>query len=456
MRLLQPGRQERKPDSMLSHIATDAAVVAVVLGFLIFIHELGHFTAAKWFGVGAPVFSIGFGKRLVGFERGGTDYRISLLPFGGYVRLMGEDPTDPNSRNDPGNLLAHPRWQRFIISFAGPAVNILAAVLLLTALYKFHYVRPLYEGQPAQIGAVDPSSPAARAGIEPGDLIVRMGNEIRPTWENIEMKVLLTTRESIPLEIRRNGELIRLSLKPRAEGEGGGGYAGIYPCLSNVAAQVEAGSPASRAGLEPGDQLWAVDGHRTPCFEQISTAIQARRGNAVDLTVERKGHFLHFAIQPMKDTAGGETRWIIGVRRRDEMAVRHLALDKAFAASVRKNVSFAVLEYTALKEVLTRQLSARSMAGPVGIAQMSGEAYRAGFADLVGFVAFISLDLAIVNLLPIPVLDGGTILLLIIEGAMQRDLSVRLKELILQAGIFLILIAFVLITYNDIVRALAH
>jgi regulator of sigma E protease len=441
---------------MFSHIVTDAVVVAVVLGFLIFIHEAGHFTAAKYFGVRAPVFSIGFGKRLIGFERAGTDYRISLLPFGGYVRLVGEDPADPNSQNDPGNLLAHPRWQRFIISFAGPAVNIVAAVVLLTLLYTFHYVRPAYEAQPARIGAVDPASPAEKAGLKPGDLIVRMGSEVKPTWENVEMKVLLTTRQSIPLEVLRDGKVLPLSLAPRADGVDGAGYAGILPCLSNVAAKVEAGSPASHAGVEPGDQLWAVDGQQTPCFEQISTAIQAKHGKAVDLTVKRKGKFVDFTIQPIMDKADGEARWILGVSRSTGMAVRELPLGQAFTASVSKNVSFAVLEYTALKEVLTRQMSAKSMAGPVGIAQMSGEAYRAGLADLVGFVAFISLDLAIVNLLPIPVLDGGTILVLLIEGAMQRDLSLRFKERILQAGIFLILLVFVLITYNDIVRALAH
>jgi regulator of sigma E protease len=193
--------------NVLTNMATDVVVVAIVLGFMIFIHELGHFVAAKRLGVRVLTFSLGFGHRLVGFERGGTDYRISLLPLGGYVKMAGENPAESN-HDDPGDFLAHPRWQRFIIAVAGPAMNILTALVLLAALYKYHYEKPAYEEQPARIGDVESGSPAAQAGLRPGDLIVRMGNVDHPKWEDVELNVAMTTRQPIPLEVERDGRLL--------------------------------------------------------------------------------------------------------------------------------------------------------------------------------------------------------------------------------------------------------
>lgn len=437
----------------VSGITTDLIIVAIVLGFLIFIHELGHFLAAKHFGVRAPVFSIGFGKRLWGFKRGGTDYRISLLPFGGYVRMAGEDPSEPHA-DDPGNLLAHPRWQRFFIAFAGPAVNIIAALVLLTVLYKFHYQKPAYESAATRVGSVDPGSPAARAGLEPGDLIVRMGGHAHPAWSTVETDILMTTNQAIPLKVLRDGKMLSISLVPRAAKDGAG-YAGIGPCTPTVLDSVEAGSPASRAELRPGDEILAVNGQQTSCLEQVFSRIQNGGGKPVVLDVERHGKDFSETVKPVLQKVGGESTWMLGVAVR-RMVIQQLPLGKAFASSVKKNVDWTVLTYVVIKRIVTRHTSARELAGPVGIAQMSGEAYRLGLAELIMFVAYISLDLAIVNLLPIPILDGGMILLLIIEGVMQRDLSIQLKEKIVQVAMFLILLAFVLITYNDIIRALGH
>jgi regulator of sigma E protease len=437
----------------VSSIATDIVVVAVVLGFLIFIHELGHFLAAKRFGVRAPVFSIGFGKRLWGFERGGTDYRISLLPFGGYVRMVGEDPSEARSE-DTGNLLAHPRWQRFIIAFAGPAANILAALVLLTVLYKFHYQKPAYASQGARIGEVEPGSPAAKAGLRPGDLILRMGEEDHPTWNSLQTTILMSINQPIPLEVSRLGKLLNVSLVPEATKDEAG-YAGIGPCTLTVLDSIEPGSPAGRAGLQAGDKILKVDGRDTPCFEQFYSAVQASGSKPLELEVERHGGDFQVSVRPARENVSGESRWIVGVMVR-MLVVQHLPLGEAIASSFRKNVSWTVLTYVVLKKVLTHHMSTRELAGPVGIAQMSGEAYRLGLTDLIAFVAYISLDLAIVNLLPIPVLDGGMILLLLIEAVMQRDLSVQFKEKVVQVAMFLILLAFVFITYNDIIRALGH
>src|SRR5271157_532122 len=162
----------------------------VVLAIMIVVHELGHFAAAKWFGVRVDVFSIGFGKRLAGFRRGVTDYRISALPLGGYVKMAGENPLESRS-GAPDEFMSHPRWQRFVIAIAGPAMNILLAIALLTGVFMVHYERPVFLDQPAVVGWVLDNTPAARAGIEQGDRIVRIDGVHNPNWEDVVLKVMV-------------------------------------------------------------------------------------------------------------------------------------------------------------------------------------------------------------------------------------------------------------------------
>lgn len=436
-------------------MGTDVVVVAIVLGFMIFVHELGHFIVAKHFGVRAPVFSIGFGKRLWGFERGGTDYRISLLPLGGYVKMDGEDPAESN-RDDPGNFLAKSRWQRFLIAIAGPAMNILTALVLLAVLYKFHYEKPAFAGQPARVGDVEPGSPAAAAGIRRGDLIVRFGGAEHPTWQDVELNVAMTTRQSIPLEVERDGELLHFSLTPKAEGEDQIGYAGLGPCWPSVVGQVGPGMPASRARLMPGDKVTAVDGMPVPCFQSMSSLIQDARGKPVTMSILRQGKPLQVVVQPVRESGVANGRWIVGIGVAQDTVVERLPVGRAIEKSWSDNVESTVVTFKAIKRILSRQMSAKSLSGPVGIAQLSGAAYREGIVALLSFVAFISLQLGIFNLLPIPMLDGGMILMLFAESVMQRDLSLQFKERVVQAGIFLLLLLVVFVTYNDIIKAIGH
>ena len=233
---------------MAGSFITDAVVVVLVLGLMIFIHELGHFLAAKFFGVRVLVFSLGFGKRLLHLTRGDTDYRISALPFGGYVKMAGDDPS-ADRQGDPGEFLAKPRWQRFVIVVMGPIMNILLAVLLLTGLYKFHFQKPAYEEQPARVGDVEADSPASQIGLTPGDLVVRLDSLQNPKWEDVEIKILTTVGEAMPLEVERDGKILNMTLTPRAEGPNRVGYAGLYPYAPGVIDKVEPGLPASHAGL---------------------------------------------------------------------------------------------------------------------------------------------------------------------------------------------------------------
>jgi regulator of sigma E protease len=438
---------------MLGSFLTDAIVVVVVLGLMIFIHELGHFMAAKSFGVRVLVFSLGFGKTLLHIKRGDTDYRISALPFGGYVKMAGDDPTEVR-QGDSAEFLSQPRWHRFVIVVMGPAMNVLLAVLLLAGLYKFHFQRPAYLEQPARVGDVDAGSPAAQAGIQVGDLIVRLGALPNPKWEDVELRVFTTVNETIPLEIERNGQTFKSSITPRAKGPNRIGFAGWYSYSPGVIETVEPGLPASKAGLKPGDEIVGIDGRKVFYFPSVAYALQTGDGKPADLMILRAGKEFQVRVQPIYSEVMGEKRWRIGIAFPPGLVVRHLPWGQALAASLEDNVRNCRATFDVLGKILTRRLSARSLSGPIGIAQISGEAYRAGVPELVFIISSISLQLGIFNLLPIPVLDGGVILLLLVEGAIRRDLSAEVKERFVQVGVVFLLLLAVFVMYNDLVKTL--
>lgn len=438
---------------MVSNFLTDGVVVAVVLGIMIFVHELGHFIAAKWFGVRVLTFSLGFGKRLFGFNRGDTDYRVSVLPLGGYVKMAGDDPSKP-LEGDPGEFLARPRWQRFVIAVMGPSMNILMALGLLAGLYRFHFQKPAYLEEPARVGDVEQDSPAAQAGLLPADSVVKLDGVQNPKWEDVLLKVLTAAGEAIPVEVLREGHTLTLTLTPKAEGRDQTGYAGWYPYIPAVIATVDPGFPAGKAGLKPGDKIVGVDGRRVLCAPRVAYAIQRGSGRPINLTILRDGRETQVQLKPIYADAGGEKIWRIGVIFHNDMIVRHLPWGQAIAASAEDSFRNSLVTVDALRKILTRRMSPRSLTGPIGIAQMSGEAYRAGLPELLMLVSFISLQLGIFNLLPIPILDGGVILLLLIEGVIRRDLSVQVKERVVQVGLVLLLLLVVVVMYNDIVKTL--
>ena len=287
---------------MFENVLTNIVVVIVVLGFMIFIHELGHFLAAKAFGIRVLVFSLGFGKRLFGFERGETDYRVSALPLGGYVKMAGEDPTQVRE-GKAGEFLSHPRWQRFIVVIMGPTMNVALAVLLLGGVYHYHHQKPAYQEQPARVGDVDANSPAAKAGVQAGDLIVRMDGKVNPKWEDVELQVLTTTNEAIPLEVERGGEILHLSVSPVPKGPSRIGDAGWYPSVPGRIDSVEPDMPAAKAGMKAGDEIVAFNGRRIYFWPRIARSIQDSEGKEISLTVMRNGKEKQFHLSPAMTTA---------------------------------------------------------------------------------------------------------------------------------------------------------
>jgi regulator of sigma E protease len=430
----------------------------IVIGFMVLIHEFGHYAVAKLLGVRVEQFAIGFGKRLFGFRKGETDYRINALPFGGYVKMSGENPMDERS-GDPREFMSHSRWHRFLIAIAGPVMNILLAIVLLTGVYMVHYEHPAYLDQPAVVGWVEHGSPAEKQGVQPGDRIVQIDGVENPTWEQVEVKQLLSANQPLSYTVKRDDQEIKGTVVPVSVSNSGAGAAGWTPYQPVVIGDVEPGMPAAKAGLKPGDKIVSMDGKPVPSIQAMIDSLQRAKGQPVQLQIERNGQSLTFNVTPvLADTPGAaEKHYRLGFANSYATKVTKLPLPEAFSHSLADNKRYSVILLQLVGKLIQHKASLKTMSGPIGIAQQAGEAaQQKGWIPLIGLCAAISLNLGIFNLLPIPIMDGGVILLLFIEALMRRDISLRIKERIYQAAfVFLILFAAMVI-YNDIAKTIAQ
>jgi regulator of sigma E protease len=428
---------------------------AAVLGFMILIHEFGHYITAKMCGVRVEVFSIGFGTRLLGWRKGDTDYRISAIPLGGYVRMSGENPMEPRT-GDPGEFLSHPRWQRFIIAIAGPFMNIFLAIALLTGVYMVSFSRPIWANKPALIGYVMRDSSAEKAGIQPGDTIVRVDDgPLNPTWQQVIPQEVLSPNHPVQVEIRRGNQTFTRTVTPEPTGPDEYGSAGWVPDQPNIVTSLENGLPADQAGLKLGDNIIAVNGTPVRSVPAIIQILQDNEGKPAVFTVSRDGKQLDLTIKPELVTVPGEDkpRWRIGISCEPDEATQ-LPFLAALRQSWQDNKKSSYLILELVQKMVRRQVSMRQMEGPIGIARASGEAARQGLSPLLQLTAAISLNLGIFNLFPIPILDGGVILMLIIESVMGRDISLNVKERVYQMAFLFLVLFFVVVIYNDLVKTL--
>jgi regulator of sigma E protease len=430
--------------------------MGIVLGFMILIHEFGHYAAAKYFGVRVEVFSIGFGKRLLGFKKGDTDYRISAIPLGGYVKMSGENPMDERT-GDAGEFLSHPRWQRFIVALAGPAMNIMLAIDLLTGVYMVHYEYPAVLDEPAVIGWVTPNTPAERAGIQRGDRIVRVEEIENPNWEQVDVKDALSPNQPLKFAIERDGKVVEKMLAPEPFGPNQYGVMGWVPQESSVTlTTVEPGMPAEKAGLQVGDRLISANGQEIPALAALVQMLNRTKDQPLEMVVVRNNQKLNFTVKPVlaPASAAQESGYRIGIASVLTKVVK-LNFSDALNRSLsdNKKSSFLILEL--LQKMVQRKVSMKQVDGPIGIGTAVGAAAREkGWSPLFEITAAISLNLGIMNLLPIPILDGGVILLLFIESLMRKEISLPIKERIYQAAfVFLVLFA-VMVIYNDLVKTI--
>lgn len=433
------------------------ASMVVVLGVMIVIHELGHHLVAKFFGVRVEVFSVGFGKRLWGFRKGDTDYRVSALPFGGYVKMSGENPMEERT-GDAGEFASHPRWQRVLIAMAGPAMNIILAISLITGIFMVHYEYDASAAAPAVVGDVDPEGPAKTAGILPGDRITRIGDVQNPLWEDMQdamMRAKMSPGEPLDMTIQRGTEIINTKLYPVVRGQKELDYTGIVAEGPIVVTKVNPSSPAAKAGLQENDEIVAINGQPMRSMFQVKALVRQNGEAPLQMQVRRDAQLLTLIAKPeqMVDSGKKEFRIGIGSEPRRTIKVEALPFSQAFQKSLKWNKRYSLLIGDLLQKMVQRKVSLKQVDGPIGIGKATGEAVREpGWIPILMISAMISLNLGIFNLLPIPILDGGLILMLAIESVIRRDIDQRIKERVYQtAFVFLVLFA-VMVIFNDVTK----
>lgn len=434
----------------------------IVLGIMVLVHEFGHFAVAKLCGVRVEVFSIGFGTRLFGFRRGDTDYRVSLLPLGGYVKMSGETPGEART-GDPGEFASHPRWQRVLIGLAGPVSNFILAFVLMTGLYMMHHEVELYLSDPAVLDFVPADTAAGHAGLRPGDRIVRFDNDTNPTWEKVHVRAALDANTSVPVTVERsaNGQTQQYSttmfLNDPSKGqdfeiESLGLLPQEQPGPLRIH-DVTPDYPAEKAGLKTGDGIVAIDGQTVHSVAAVMAYLQQAAGKASSLTIDRDGHTLQVTATPIPgDDGAGHLGYRLGFHpTTPPFRVEQLPLPEAVRQSVSYNLHYSGYIFEVLHRLFTRRSNIQQLSGPIGIARETGEAVTMkGWQPIIGLMALISLNLGIMNLLPIPILDGGMILLLLIEGTLRRDLKQEFKERVYQVAFVALILFFAFIMFNDV------
>jgi regulator of sigma E protease len=445
--------------------------LGVVLGIMVLVHEFGHFAAAKLCRVRVEAFAIGFGRKILGFETGGTSYQINLLPLGGYVKMAGELPGEEHHSEDPGEFQNHPRWQRVIITVAGPIANFILSIGLMAGLYMTHHEVEDFITQPTIADYISPGSPIAKTGIQPGDKIVHIDSIENPTWLDFEQRAALDLNRKTPFSYIHNNKrvdtMLSVDYAGRQQDFDPSTDLGIVPLMQATPVQVKTvtdGMPAKAAGLEDGDTLVAIDNQHLHSVQSLLAYLKDDAGKPVTLTVSRKqtdGSYKTLAIPvtPVYADAPDGKSWQTGFSPvRPPTHVDRLPVTAALAASWDDNVKNSKLIFEVLQRLVTHQVSVKSLSSPIGIGVQVHQAFEASdWLDplpVIQLMAMISLNLGIFNLLPIPILDGGMIVFLAIESIMRRDLNPRFKERIYQVAFVCIILFAAVVIFNDITKFL--
>ena len=419
-----------------------------VLGVLVFVHELGHFLMARRLGVRVLTFSLGFGPKLLKATRGDTEYCVSAIPLGGYVKMAGEHGEE-NRSGAPDEFMSKTKWERFLVLIMGPAMNLVLAVIVMWFVLYQGAEQPAYEIEPPVVGTVAEDSPAALAGIAVGERIVSVAGRAVDTWEALFMEVLPRAEREIPIVVRDvQGRERTLQVTPEAQTSFEMGDLGVGPAVHPQIVQIMPDEPADRAGLRVRDVIEAVDGEKVD-REGLIARINASPDIPLTLTVRRDGAPLEVGVTPALRGDVGLTGMSIAPY---QTRIVEPGFIEAFGMSVEQNYEWSGLIFQTLWGLLTAETSPRQLVGPVGIAQLSGSAAQVGWIQLFSLMAMISLNLGILNLLPIPVLDGGHIFIMGMESVARRDFSMRVKERMLVAGFVVLMMLMVTVIYNDLTR----
>jgi regulator of sigma E protease len=452
--------------------ALDYVVSALVaLGALIFIHELGHFLVAKAMGVGVERFSLGFGPRIFSFRRGETEYCISIVPLGGYVKMTGEEahgedaihPATEEPPVDPAKSFAtKPLWARALIVFAGPGMNFVLAAVIFSVVFAAVGV-PVLE---PTIGRVTSDSPAAQSGLRPRDQVVAIDGKPVEHWGEIEEAVTRANGRPLALTIERDGVRQDVTVTPRKVpmrtpfNEPTEAWSiGARPYLPPVVGEVRPGMPAAEAGLQPRDRIVALNGQPIETWDELAEMISTRADETLTLRIERGGSRMDVTVTPRveveRDALGNETKvGRIGIATATSQSFKRSDPLTALARGVARTWDVTAITVVSIWKLVTGTIPASNIGGPLQISMVAGQQAQQGLVSYAFFVALISVNLAILNLLPVPMLDGGHLLFFAIEGVLGRPLSLRKREIAQQIGLALLLLLMVFALFNDLTRLL--
>jgi len=421
----------------------------VVLGIIVLVHELGHYMAARLMKIRVEVFSFGFGKRLFGKKIGPTDFRVSLVPVGGYVRMAGEEEYDPRNPR-PDEFMAKNRAQKIFTLLLGPVMNLLLALLLIIMVNMSGVEVDSYKLEKPVIGYIEKDSPAEKAGLLPGDLLLAINGKKTATWKEVEFTIGTNPGEKLKIDFRRSDAAKATELNVASSTQHEIGYAGFYWQWPAEINKVVKNYPAWRAGLKPGDVIIAVDERPVATYFELVEIIHASPGKPLRLTIRRGGTTFSAGLTPVAENGIG----LIGFNVRIATSKIRYGLSAAVKNSFQEAGRLMFLTFDAFKKIIQRKISVKSISGPIDIARVSQQALESGFANFFMLIAFISLQLGIVNLFPIPGLDGGHLLIFIIEAIIRRDLNQKLKTILIYAGFAFLISLMVFVILNDIAKTL--
>lgn len=428
------------------------------LGFLILIHEWGHFIMARLNGIFVEEFSIGFGPKLLAKKWGATLYKISLLPFGGFVKMRGEgeDETDEATRNAPDSFSAKPLWSRFSVILGGPTMNILFCLLAMPLVFLLDTNSPKIFTEAPVVTYVLPQSPASAAGITVGDQILEINKTPVATWKEFNQRVQRSPGQVLTLTVRHGQREQQMTIMPQSILDQAGQLIGIEPFLSlandPIIGTVMANGAASQAKLQAGDRVTAVNGQAITVWTELVLGIQSATGKPLPLTVQRGAEKLTVILTPQYNDAA--KRWVVGIQKTDQSASIPMitvtrSIAESFKLGMRESWDLTKLTFNILKQLFSGNLSYKALSGPLGIAKASAMVAERGFSDFLHFMAFLSLQLGILNLLPIPVLDGGHVVFLALEAIRGKPLSPKVRGAAQGVGMVLLLGLMLLVTVND-------
>jgi regulator of sigma E protease len=415
----------------------------IVIGILVFVHEFGHFVMAKRSGVRVEKFSLGMGPKLVGYKKGDTEYVISALPLGGYVKMAGENP-DEEPTGSPDEFQSKTVWQRAKIAATGPLTNILLAFIVM----PFVFMIGTYSEGPAKVGYVEQGSPAEQAGFMAGDVIEEINGRRINDWVKALSLIAVNPDTDVTVTVDRQGEKKTFTLRPTTATELKIGTSGLVPDIPAEIGRLRPGLPAEKAGFQIHDKIISVDGKTIYHWNQFSTLVKESKGKELTLTVERNGVRMEKSVTPIED--GG--RFVIGVEPTINLVFKKYGFFQSIRLGFDKTLEAIDLTVITLRKLLTFNLSIKTLGGPVMIAQMSGQAAAAGLSTFLSLLAMISISLGILNLLPIPILDGGLILFLVIEAIRKKPLSRRTIEIAQSIGAAVLITLIAVVSYNDVMR----